>query len=663
MLSAEVVQTAYCKLKQLVYYDKTDLCLRLKLAKFECATDFDSSLLDVERVVNSSDPLKEPLFKKWSDTITFRIVPKSLKNNDCSTNNGSDQNETNNKGKFLTNVTSAKTLQVEKVNYFFDGPVELHLIAILWIMTEGRFLDAQLDDECCGSRLEDEVGVPDDLSAKLFHKYHEQYAKWRDMGIRKAKQLLTEEQKSVCILGLDIQEYYYHIRLDFDAIGRAVHDAAIEAISPDEDTSESVPSQSRLLLCIEAICHTFREKLKNYLKLTHQHLSDSNAGIPIGLCSSYLLGNWYLRDFDRAVKRLVRPAYYGRYVDDILLVIPTSEDPSKDGTAVATLVDRVLVQTNILKQPQEGRYEIKEPGGLFLQQSKCILQYFEVNHSIAGLDKFQKKLEENSSDFLLLPVDEGDNSLEDVAYDLLYEGSVNKFRSVEGVVENRYELAKYLLRQTMLHLLTDDPPDRQVSLGLRKFFKGRNAIEFHDLWERVFTFFRIANDATSTFEFAKQLKAEISRVRFQKNSRKYSPITKGLRVNLASHLELCMAMANALAEVQDFILPSSEEMFQRSNLVRHHFVRLPLLNYTSYTGSFLTRSVSEQVEQDRTKFEHSPRYVHFDECLLLANSGNLKATEKSGFQLAMEFYKDINGREVDGVEWKTAQMKEDTSDD
>ncbi len=82
---------------------------------------------------------------------------------------------------------------------------------------------------------------------------------------------------------------------------------------------------------------------------------------------------------------------------------------------------------------------------LQLQQSKCILQYFDARHSIAGLEKFKKKLEQNGSDFLLLPVDEADNSMEDVAYELLYEGSVNKFRSVKGVSENRYELAKHLV--------------------------------------------------------------------------------------------------------------------------------------------------------------------------------------------------------------------------
>ena len=207
-------------------------------------------------------------------------------------------------------------------------------------------------------------------------------------------------------------------------------------------------------------------------------------------------------------------------------------------------------------------------------------------------------------------------------------------------MENRCELAIYLHRQTSLHLLTDDPLDRQVSFGLLKFFKGKNAIEFYELWERVFTFFLVAKDTQSTREFAEQLKAEIHRVGFGKEK-----VAVQLKNNLRNHLELCQAMANALLEEQRSIDTSPLELFRRSNLIRHHFVRLPLLNYTNYTGSLLTGTIGKQVKQDIVKFRHSPRYVHFDECLLLANSGILKSTQTTGFQrfqMAMEIYEAID---------------------
>ena len=67
---------------------------------------------------------------------------------------------------------------------------------------------------------------------------------------------------------------------------------------------------------------------------------------------------------------------------------------------------------------------------IFLQKKKCNLQYFDAQHSIAGLEKFKKQLEENASDFALLPVEGDESPVEQVAYDLLYDGSVNKLRSV-----------------------------------------------------------------------------------------------------------------------------------------------------------------------------------------------------------------------------------------
>jgi len=645
------LEVAYRKLKSLVYYDKTDLRLRQRLAEFECDSNFKEKLGEVKKVLNSDDSVQERLFKRWLNQISFRIVPKGIEKNTFNKNENAD-----NSGKFISNVTSAKVFEVEKVNYFFDGPIQIQLLAVLWIMFEGRFLDSQLGEECYGSRLEDGLGNSDDNSAGLFRKYHEHYARWWDSGIRKANQLLTEEQTSVCILNLDIQEYYYHIRLDVQAIAKAINETKSEEI--DQSVAETSPSN--LLRCLEAICLTFRQAIDPCLQLTHEGVSSLDSGIPIGLCSSPLLANWYLRDFDKAVKTRLRPAYYGRYVDDILLVVPASEEPSKENP-VATFMDRALVQSGLLHDLKDNRYEIATPGGLFLQPNKCILQYFDADHSIAGLDKFRDKLEKSGSDFMLMPVDEADSTLEDVAYDLLYEGSVNKFRSVKGIVENRYELAKYLARQTILHLLTDDPPDTEISSGLRKFFKGKNAIEFHDLWERVFTFFLVAGDTKAANAFIKHVRTEIKRVQFVKQQ----SITERLVSNLEEHLSLCIAISGALGNP---VLQLSEEQqtateaFRRANLIRHHFVRLPLLNYTTYSGPLNSRSVIDSVKIDSLKMQWSPRYVNFDECLLLAYSCYGKRGVLQVLQFARDIYRTINRQEVENIDWNSTSVEGKDSD-
>ena len=46
----------------------------------------------------------------------------------------------------------------------------------------------------------------------------------------------------------------------------------------------------------------------------------SNCGLPIGNLTSQLFANVYLNDFDHFVKRDLRIRYYGRYVDDFILI-------------------------------------------------------------------------------------------------------------------------------------------------------------------------------------------------------------------------------------------------------------------------------------------------------------------------------------------------------
>jgi len=215
------IETAYRKLKSYVYYDKTDLRLRERLAKFECSKNFETNLQAVQGVADAASPMSDRRFKRWLREIGCRVVPKKLRPAKSESLAANEED-----GKFITNVTSAPSVDVESVNYFFDGPIELHLIAVLWLMREGRHLDAKLLPECCGSRLSPALHDENDDSLQLFTKYHEQYSRWRDSGIRKAKQLLEEERRSVAILGLDLREYFYRVDLDFDDVREALRSKA-----------------------------------------------------------------------------------------------------------------------------------------------------------------------------------------------------------------------------------------------------------------------------------------------------------------------------------------------------------------------------------------------------------------------------------------------------
>lgn len=639
------IETAYRKLKSYVYYDKTDLRLRERLAKFECSDRFEANLQAVEQVADGPNPAFDRRFTRWLRQIGCRVVPKKL-GPVRSAILAADESA----GKYITNVTSAPSVEVETVNYFFDGPIELHLLAVLWLMREGRHLDAMFLPECCGSRLSSKLHEENDDSLQLFTKYHEQYSRWRDTGIRKAKQLLVEERRNVAILGLDLREYFYRVSLDFDEVRVSLRAAG------------AIGEEGALLDCIEAINKAYRDRITPLLAVTHPDLTESEVGLPIGLCSSLVLANWYLQDFDAAVLKSVRPAYYGRYVDDILLVVPASQDPNKgDENPVSAFMNEILVRSRLLKPSMGGIYYLRDRPTLQLQQSKCILQYFDSRHSIAGLEKFKKKLEQNGSDFLLLPVDEADNSMEDVAYELLYEGSVNKFRSVKGVAENRYELAKHLARQTILHLVTDDPPDRKVSQGLQNFFKGRCAIEYFELWERVFTLLGIAGDKATAKTFLKQLKAEIRRVQHPDDR-----VTLELMATLEQHLKLALALSDAVCEefigLSEMLEDVPSEEFRCANLLRHHFVKAPLLNFTTYTGPLSERTLKISSKLDVHKLAWTPRFLNFDECMLLAYSGNVQLGKDTPFDFASTIFEAANRHAPTGVKWVEGGDKADSID-
>lgn len=54
------------------------------------------------------------------------------------------------------------------------------------------------------------------------------------------------------------------------------------------------------------------------------HAAD-NCGLPIGNLTSQLFGNVYMNEFDHFVKKELRIKYYGRYVDDFILIHENKE--------------------------------------------------------------------------------------------------------------------------------------------------------------------------------------------------------------------------------------------------------------------------------------------------------------------------------------------------
>lgn len=647
-ISVQTVKYAYLKLKQSIYFDKNNLFLRQRLSEFESRyyTELEAKFSEIAFVLNSRD-ISNHTLTYWLDQIKYKILPKSI------------EHQHSNKNCF-SNVVTSNEYETNKVNYYFDGPIELHIISTIWIINQGYLLDMVLSKDCYGVRLDSKAH--NILCKSLFKKYHEQYSSWRDNGIKKADKVLKEDKSSIFILGLDIKQYFYSIRMDYAILRTELGNLAEE---------NSIDIDINLLKIIENITRKYRDIINTSLGFTHDNI-DNDSTLPIGINFSPILANWYLKDIDKEIIKKLNPAYYGRYVDDILLVISTPDIENE--ISKEEIINEYFIKRNILSEVRDknigGNHNDKEycfvnRDNLILQSSKSILQYFDRNHSTASLHKFKKKIEDNSSDFQYLPEEEFDGSLEEVAYDLLYNGSVNKFRSITGIVENKFELAKYLARIIILQQLTDENPTREdIKKDIMLFFKGRNALEYYDMWERVFSYFVIINDYQSYEEFDKQLSSEIKKIKFINTSRNLIDlrITNELWTSLEENKINCMSMALTLRNRSPYRdlnhnIVNLAENYLKANMLRHHYVPLPLLNYSGYIGDLaeclenLNSINSDVYELISQKIEYNPRYVHFHEIMMYFIARN-PGLNKEEFDILKERYESLNDSEFEGVKYE-----------
>lgn len=568
------IETAYLYLKNYTYHDNLNLFLRQRVAEFEI-DNFDVSITELADILNEENTVEHPIFNKWISKISYHVLPKSI----------SQAESKKEQGLFLTNVRSAEKYTTEKINYFINAPIQLHIIEILWTLIVGSLLDKQLTKDCYGNRLSDCAlnFHKKESRGEVFKRYVEQYNKWRDEAIKTAIEE-AEKGENVALFSLDFQSFFYNIDIKFDDIRKGI---------------KNNKSAELLTNLLEKIVVRYNETISNELKISH-HECEKKTGLPIGLASSSVLANWYLCEFDKKVAYEIRPIYYGRYVDDILMVFkqPDLHDKSNEKTPFADFIETYL---HLLEKEDNGEsYFIKvDANKISVQKDKLILHYFDKEHSLAGLEVFKQELEERSSAFKFLPDDKHINSdLNKFAYDVLYDGSANKLRSIVGLSENETELSRYLSSHITAHRLCKVDKKHQVLPQLKLFLRGTNVLKFHRLWEKVYQYMTVVQDEKSILDFYKYLNNEIRKLSFEKSHK----INTKLKSDLRRFNDLAFALSLALKDVKHYKDTSNSSskketfasQFRESNLIRHHLVAWPLANFTDYDGDLTDETAFRQ---------------------------------------------------------------------
>jgi hypothetical protein len=635
-LQTEDVKQAYLYLKSYTYQENLNLFLKQRVAKFECES-FDDSIAKIVQMLKSANPLDTEDFKKWLSEINYHLIPKTVIRPEEEPEGENDKNKK--KGLYISNVKTSEIYKIE-TNYFINAPIELHIIDILWCLIVGQILEQDLTTDCYGNRMHESAKKFKDFShtskskqPKLFKYYVQQYNDWRDRAINNAIEL-SKSKENVAVLSLDLKSYFYHIDLDFNSIRDRIRNGNEEQL---------IDYAVMLTNLLEKIFSEYRARIEPFLKLTHIDCKEKR-NLPIGFASSSIIANWYLVPFDHAISDDVRPAYYGRYVDDMLMVFKRPKVSACNKTA--DFINHYFCNL-LIKSEDLYIVKITEQNKLPIQEKKVIFQYFDKEHSRAGLEVFKQELEENSSAFKFLPTDHIDKELNKFAYDILYDGSANKFRSIIGLAENETELAKYLSIHITAQHLCKLSKDHSILPELLLFFKGANALRFSRLWEKVYQYAVVVGNNKFITRFFESLEKEIKKIYVVK-AQEHGGLTKKIKKDLQLYNQLSLTLTMSLLgegsrNIEEGVKEMSlykkdialsvkrkEELtaileklnnkdliyFRQSNLIRHNLVAWNLANYSNFKGDLtkeepFSNAINKNL--DDRKLELSPRFIHFDE--------------------------------------------------
>jgi hypothetical protein len=242
----------------------------------------------------------------------------------------------------------------------------------------------------------------------------------------------------------------------------------------------------------------------------------------------------------------LRPAYYGRYVDDMLLVV--SGYKYQSGRDV---INDLLVSNGILSAEEE-RFSLRSNPELKIQNNKILIEYFDYRESRAALNTFKKNIDKNRSEFRLLPFDNDiDVEFEDEVFSLEYCNHENERRSSKEISINKYGASKYLAHKLFLSTTGRDQTKRteknyrkSVNLIL-SYFKHKNALAMSSLWEKVASFFVVNNDTSNLGKFYKLVDNAIEGIDSIADTDNHKEVER-LQRDLKKYLNIAVAMPLAM---------------------------------------------------------------------------------------------------------------------
>jgi len=533
------LRSAYRKCKTTIYYDSYSSIQRLELANFERSPQIFDDEYEIEAffIELAKIIMDEDNFNKLVDFICDKIdviaFPKHMVEEE--------------KAKEVIRNFHLNNFKMDRLHYFIDLPIIGHIIGVLWILRCGYLLDDKLYKNCYGNRLnqylldklrnkKSDYYIANDcmeFSPFLFNPYYQNYQSWRDNGLESVNKLL-DDKKNAIMISLDLKEYFHRSLIDFKELAKDIEDTRNYINEKFNYSSENVAEEEYnakidncLTKFIEKVFYTYSDRFnRKYISksIENKEKIDTNKYpmIPVGFSPSLIISNWNLQGFDQAIVENVRPHYYGRYVDDILIVLGSHEKSESHGLqqieekTFDELIERYLTdknnpKTHIFEKEKrrkdeyvyrvfdqcfknaKGRKIRYHYDGLEIQDSKLKTYFFSHKYSNAMIENFKNEIRKNSSEFRLMhDLDSIKQDFKENLYKINYKESINKIRDINNVDVNKFEISKILSRINWISSDTTDNIDDELIKDMVDAFKGK-IFDYLTLWEKLFTLLLINN--------------------------------------------------------------------------------------------------------------------------------------------------------------------------
>ena len=341
----------------------------------------------------------------------FRLVPKQLGRGGPQSNSPTGHIHFSNSTRAFDSLTE-RTKLTPGFRIVGDFPVEAHVISALWINMVGHKLDAQLDCAAYASRLrrvrtedlsgEDEVRPFHITAVGSFQPYYQPYQRWRNDGLKAIRSELNNERDVVAI-SLDLRSFYHHIDPSFLASRNFLKEIGL--VDGKKLSKSEVVFTEELAVFLTNWARGAKKFSKKILKG-----GNLPEGLTIGLTASRIISNVLLHKWDKLVQERLTPIHYGRYMDDMILVMRDPGNVSSMEGLMKFLRKRLGKDCFDNVKPQDEslwriflgkKYEMGSV--IHLQAQKQKMFVLKGRSGVDLLDSIEKEIHDLSSEYRLMP--------------------------------------------------------------------------------------------------------------------------------------------------------------------------------------------------------------------------------------------------------------------